>query len=113
MNPIDTNPDKEIPVRKFTILLLAAFTFLAATLASAHGHGHVMGTVASVTAERIEVKTKDGKTVAVPLTAETKYLKGKQKATRADVRVGERVVVHLAAGGAALEVHLPSGKTTA
>jgi hypothetical protein len=100
-------------MRKTAIFLVVALTFLAATLASAHGHGHVMGTVASVTAERIEVKTKDGKTVAVPLTAETKYLKGDQKATHGDVHVGERVVVHLAAGGAALEVHLPSGKATA
>ncbi len=101
-------------MRKIAIFLIAGliatFICLAATRASAHGHGHVMGTVASVTAERIEVKTKDGKTVTVPLTAETKYLKGDQKAARADVRVGERVVVHLAAGGAALEVHLPSGK---
>ena len=100
-------------MRKIIAFLIVAFILLMATLALAHGHGHVLGTVASVTADRIEVKTKDGKTVAVPLTKDTKYLKGDQKAAQGDVHVGERVVVHRAAGGAALEVHLPSGKTTA
>ena len=90
-------------------LLTLAIVLLACSLAVAHGHGHVMGTVAAVTAERIDVHTAQGKTVSVPLTAATKYVKGKAVATRADVRVGERVVVHLGAKGAAEEVHLPAG----
>ena len=97
-------------MRKTTILLTLAFTFtfFSASLALAHGHGHLMGTVAAVTADRLEVKTKDGKAVSVPLTAETKYFQGDKQAARSDVRVGGRVVVHLAAGGAAAEVRLSS-----
>ena len=98
-------------MRKVTALFSLAFILLAAGLALAHGHGHVMGTVAAVTAERIEVKTREGKTVTVPLDKETQYFKGKEKATWADVKVGERVVVHLGAKGAAEEVRLASGET--
>lgn len=95
-------------MRKMSALLAFLFIILAASLALAHGHGHVMGTVAAVTADRIEVKAKDGKVVTVPLTKETKYFKGQQPATHADVKVGERVVVHLGEGGVAVEVRLPS-----
>ncbi len=99
-------------MRKITTALTLAFILLAAGLALAHGKGHVMGTVAAVTAEQIEVKTQDGKTVAVPLNRETQYFKGKVKATWADVEVGGRVVVHLGDDGAAHEVRLPSGEKT-
>ena len=97
-------------MRKITAILTLTFTFLIAGLASAHGHGHVMGTVKAVAADHVEVTTKDGKTVSVPLTPETRYFKGDQKAAQADVKAGGRVVVHLGAGGAAEEVRLPSGK---
>jgi hypothetical protein len=99
-------------MRKITTALTLAFILLSAGLALAHGKGHVMGTVAAVTAEKIEVKTQAGKTVAVPLTKETQYFKGKEKATWADVKVGGRVVAHLGDSGAAHEVRLPSGKKT-
>jgi YHS domain-containing protein len=99
-------------MRKITLILSLTFTFLAASLAFAHGHGHVMGTIKAVNADHIEVTTKDGKTVSVPLTATTKYFKGDQKATWTDVKVGGRVVVHLGAKGAVEEVRLPSGKTS-
>ncbi len=97
-------------MRKITAALTLAFTLFAASLALAHGKGHVMGTVAAVTAERIEVKTQEGKTVAVPLKKETQYFKGKEKAAWADVKVGGRVVVHLGDDGTAAEVRLPSGE---
>src|SRR5262245_28075210 len=93
-----------------TVLLTLCLLLLASGLALAHGHGHVMGTVAAVSAGRIEVKTKDGKTVAVPLTAATKYFQGHQQATRSAVKIGERVVVHLGAKGEAVEVRLPAAK---
>jgi len=97
-------------MKKTSILLSLAFVLFAAGLAFAHGHGHVMGTVAAVTADRIDVHTTGGKTVSVPLTSTTKYVKGKAHATRDDVHVGGRVVVHLGAKGAAEEIHLPAGK---
>jgi hypothetical protein len=102
-------------MRKISTALTATALFLLLTsgLALAHGgHAHVMGTVTAIAADHLEVKTKDGKTVTVPLAKTTLYSKGKQKATPADVHTGDRVVVHLGAGGAAEEVRLPSGKTT-
>lgn len=97
-------------MRKITAVFTLAFTLLTAGLALAHGKGHVMGMVAAVTAERIDVKTKDGKIVAVPLTKETQYFKGKEKGTWADVKVGGRVVVHLGDAGDAHEVRLAAGE---
>lgn len=72
-----------------------------------------MGTVTAVAADHLQVKTKDGKDVTVPLTKATRYLKGKDKAAKADVHVGDRVVVDLEKGGAAEEVRLGSGKAPA
>jgi hypothetical protein len=102
-------------MRKSSTVLTATALFLLLTsgLALAHGgHVHVMGTVTAVAADHLEVKTKDGKTVTVPLAKTTLYSKGNQKATPADVHVGNRVVVDLGAGGAAEEVRLATGKTT-
>jgi hypothetical protein len=90
-----------------TTSIAAAVLTLAMPLALlAHGHGHVKGTVNAVDASKIDVKTPDGKSRVVALTGKTKYLKGEAAATIADVQPGERVVVHLAEDGSALEVHL-------
>lgn len=93
-------------MRKISTVLGVILILLVSSLALAHGHGHVMGTVAAMAADHIEVKTKDGKVVSVPLNEKTQYSLGKKKATAADVQVGKRVVVHLGAAGEALEVKL-------
>jgi hypothetical protein len=94
-------------IRRKTISIAAAVLAAAMPLALiAHGHGHVKGTVNTIDASKIDVKTPDGKSQQVPLTGKTKYLKGEAAATSADVKPGERVVVHLAEDGSALEVHL-------
>jgi YHS domain-containing protein len=95
-------------MRKITIVFGLLFTLLSSGLALAHGHGHVMGTIKAVTAKSLQVVTKDKKVVTVPLANSTLYYQGKQKAAYKDVKVGERVVVHLGAGGAAEEVRLPA-----
>lgn len=61
----------------------------------AHGdHAHnVLGTISAVTDKQIEVKTTDGKTVAMALDAKTVYQQGKAKADAKMLKVGERVVV--------------------
>lgn len=97
-------------MRKVSTVLTATFIFLASLALAHEGHKHVMGTVAAVAADHLQVKTKDGKAVTVPLTKTTRYIKGKVKATPADIHVGDRVVVDLAKGGAAEEVRLPAGK---
>ena len=76
----------------------------------AHGDGpHYMGTVTAVDAGHIEVKTRDGKIVSLKLDAGTNVLRGDTAAALEDVKIGERVVVHL--GGPAddlvvLGIHL-------
>ncbi len=99
-------------MRKISFALTATFLLLASGLAWAHGGNvHVMGTIKAVAANHLEVKTRDGKIVSVPLVKTTHYLKGKQKAGLKDVRVGDRVVVEVVKGGAAEEVRLPAETT--
>ena len=82
------------------------------TLAFAHGGGaHIMGTVADLDAHHVVVKTKDGKTQSVLVNDQTTYRKGKTTATRADLKVGDRVVVHTTGKGDPLtagEIHFSS-----
>jgi hypothetical protein len=95
--------------------LLAALAVLAVpvTLRAHGGHDHVMGTVTAVSAETLEVEDKAGKRVVVHLTAQTKYLRGKEAAAAADVKEGPRVVVDTRKDGArtvAVEVKLGVAK---
>jgi len=64
-------------------------------LALAHeGHEHkIMGKVVTIDEKKIEVESTDGKKVSGVLSADTKYLRDKSPAARADVKVGERVVI--------------------
>src|SRR5438093_1110738 len=81
-------------MRKTLGLTVSIATFLFSTLLLAHGDlVHTMGTVTSIDAKHIEVKTQDGATVSIQLTADTKYLKGKAPAKPSDVAVGMRVMV--------------------
>ena len=73
---------------------LAAAFVLGGTATAHEGHEHkVMGKVVSVSESKIEVETTDGKKVEAVLLATTKYLRDKAVAARADVKVGERVVI--------------------
>ena len=94
-------------MRKISIALTLLLILLSSGLALAHGGGHVMGTVTALTADHIEVKTKEGKTITVPLAKTTKVLQGEQKATLKDIHTGSRVVVHRGTGGTAELIKLP------
>jgi IS5 family transposase len=73
--------------------LLGLLTMPALTWAH-EGHAHqVLGTIAAVTDAQLDVKTTDGKVVAVTLDAKTVYRLGKVKADAAMLKTGERVVV--------------------
>lgn len=89
-------------------IALAMLALIASPKAAAHGHGHVMGTVAAVTADHVEVTTQDGKTKSIPITPKTKIVKGTAGVTASDIAPGMRVVVHLAADGSAELLKLPS-----
>ena len=93
--------------------MLSLFVVLLShTPAFAHGGGlHIMGTVTDLDAQHVVVKTKDGKTQSVQVTDQTTYRKGKAAATSADLKVGDRVVVHTTGKGdplTAKEIHLSS-----
>lgn len=75
-----------------TAAVLAA---LLAGPAMAHEKGgRAMGTVESVTPERIVVRTSDGHDVPFAVTKETRFLRGEKPARAGDVRLGQRVVIH-------------------
>jgi MOSC domain-containing protein YiiM len=52
-----------------------------------------MGTVATLDAATVVVKDRDGKSVSIHVTKDTKYEKGGVTAAAADLKVGERVMV--------------------
>lgn len=93
-----------------TLSLLIVLFFHTSVLAH-EGKPHIMGTVTALDTQHVVVQTKDGKTTSVVLNTETKYRKGQTAATGADLKVGDRVVVHTTGKGDALtasEVHFSS-----
>jgi hypothetical protein len=86
--------------RRIVLAAALAAALVVPTMARAHeGHAHkVMGTIASRNENRIEVKTRDGKTVTITLNEKTSIVRGKQKATLDALQPGERVVVDVGSG---------------
>jgi hypothetical protein len=81
--------------------ILAVFLVLAVStpLAAHEGHTHyVMGTIKSLDATHVVVTATDEKAVTVVLTPATRFRRGRAAAVRADLKVGERVVVNVGAG---------------
>ena len=101
-------------MRPMLLFLVLVTAFVVPRSTPAHeGHAHkVMGTVASVSEDgkTLEVTDKEGKTVRLAVTADTKFLKGDKTVKAADLQPGTRVVVSLKenTGGpaTALEVRL-------
>lgn len=80
---------------KARFLILVACISLMAAVAFAHGdEEHVIGTVASVTADAITVKTTANALVTVAVVSQTTFTKSKATAKLADLKVGDRVVIH-------------------
>jgi len=77
------------------VVVAAAFALLLSVATSAHeGHPHrFLGTVSSVQASQLQVKTTDGKTVVFTLDAKTVIQQGRAKADLKEIKVGERIVV--------------------
>ena len=75
--------------------LAAVLTFAGpGTLGAHEGHTHkVLGTVASVQGNHVEVKTTDGKSVTVMLDAKTKITRGTEKLDASAIKVGGRVSI--------------------
>jgi hypothetical protein len=83
---------------RLIVVIIAAVTIPIA--AAAHdGHAHmVMGTVTSVDAKSLGVKTPSGEILAIAITPKTAVLRDKKKAALREVQVGRRVVVDIGNG---------------
>jgi hypothetical protein len=81
-------------MRKTSTILAVAAALLAAPAAAHESAERAMGVVESVTPERLVVKAADGHGVAFVITGETRFFKGEKPASAADVRAGQRAVVH-------------------
>ena len=80
--------------KPFVAMAVAALVAGSGLLPAHEGHEHkVMGKVVTIDEKMIEVESTDGKKVSGVLSADTKYLRDKTPAGRADVKVGERVVI--------------------
>ena len=76
-------------------ILTVLITLSLSLLAVAHGDmEHVFGTVMKITDESLEVKLRDGTIKNVIVDDGTKFMKGNSPATKNDVVVGSRVVIH-------------------
>jgi hypothetical protein len=92
--------------RQFLALAIAAATLTAVPALAHDGMEDVTGTIQSVAGDSVSVKTSKGKTVAVKLDGKTEYTRGKAQAKQADLKVGERVVVHAMEMNETLTAHL-------
>lgn len=95
--------------------LLIALTIASLGLpAAAHeGGAHVKGTITSVSTGLVTVKGADGHERTVSVTDKTEYVRGGAPATAAELKPGERVVIHTRKQGSgleAVEVHLAAQK---
>lgn len=102
---------------KRRFLLIAVFVALLSGASFAHGNKvHVRGTIERISAEAVQVKTPDGKSVEVKLMASTVYLlhvvekpvkpsdsSSDQPAKATDLTVGDLVVIHATPKGDTLE----------
>lgn len=82
-------------MKKAFIAIIAVVAMLAASApAFAHGNEtHVMGVVKSVNGDKVTVTTSKGD-ITVALDSKTTITRGDETATRDDLKVGERVVIH-------------------
>lgn len=79
-------------MRPFPAVLLSLSAPAIVLAHPGHTH-HVMGTVVSVDANRIEVKDTTGKSVSCEFNGDTQYVREKTPIAASQIRVGERVMV--------------------
>lgn len=86
--------------RTCSFSLAALMLVVCSPVLMAHpGHGHkVMGTVASISGNHVEVKDAAGKVTMHMLDAKTKIRRGRTVLKAADITVGDRVVLSITEG---------------
>jgi hypothetical protein len=76
---------------------LLAVLCLAPAILLAHGSGkHIRGHVEKVSSESITVKTTAGKIVEAAVGTKTTYTRSDQPIQKADIKAGDRIVIHAA-----------------
>jgi hypothetical protein len=89
--------------RVFVAVLLFA---CISPVARAHeGMIHVIGTITALTDKSVTVETTDKRSVEVVLVDTTTYEKASKPAARADLKVGDRVVIHSRMMKGVLQAH--------
>jgi Cu/Ag efflux protein CusF len=86
---------------------------LAVTAVAHDGMEDVTGTIQKVGDNVVSVKTTKGKMVDIKLAADTEYTRGKAAAKMADLKTGDRVVVHAMEMNGALTAHFVQLPTAA
>lgn len=88
-------------------LVIALVILLLSATAFAHGgEEHVMGTVTNISSTSITVKTAKNETKEVAVTNKTTFEKSGSPATLADLKVGDRVVIHAKESNEKLTAHV-------
>jgi hypothetical protein len=80
-------------MHKRLIVLLAAFVLSAAVVYAHGGNDHLTGTITAIEGDHIQIKDQAGKSVMVMVVKTTKYLKDEKASTKADLKVGTRILV--------------------
>src|SRR5579864_526631 len=95
-NHINTHSMNTTKLKIQVALLAIVSLVLLPTIAAAHGgEEHVIGTVTKISDTSVTVKTTAGKTVEVGFDAKmTTYERGKQPIQKADIKVGDKIVIH-------------------
>jgi hypothetical protein len=76
------------------VLFLVLTVAIAPTALAHEGHLHrLMGTVAAVHGERLQVKSTTGETSEIVVDEKTKVLRGVTAQKTSDIKLGERIVV--------------------
>ncbi|MGE0393425.1 MAG: hypothetical protein AB7P67_07650 [Vicinamibacterales bacterium] len=78
--------------RDFLILTLTALLFGLVPV-SAHDDYRILGTVSKVTATALDVKQRDGATVAIAMDSATRVTRDRKKVDRSEIKVGVDVAV--------------------
>jgi hypothetical protein len=80
---------------QLAVLAILALAFLPALAVAHGGEEHVIGIVTNVSDTSVTVKTAAGKSVEVGFDAKmTTYERAKQPIQKADIKVGDRIVIH-------------------
>src|SRR5437879_3658740 len=96
------------------ILAVVTLLFALSLMALAHGNEkHVMGKVTGISDSSITVETTAKKSLTVEVSDKTKFEKSCAAATLKDLKVGDKVVIHVGVSGGKLvanEVHFGAMK---